>query len=73
MKYIVTQKQKAIDLGINPVGHYKKDDKIILNENEVMHNALLEGNIEERVKALGAKIYTPVYTKRMIKLENYVV
>ncbi len=73
MKYIVTQTQKAIEIGINPVGHYKSGDKIILNEKEVMQNSFLEGDIEERVKTLGAKLYTPNYTKKIIKTEGYVV
>lgn len=71
MKYIITTINKAIDIGINPVGHFKKGDSIILNQNEVLNNPHLEGNLDSRVKALGAKIYTQQYIKRMIKKENY--
>lgn len=71
MKYIVTTINKATDIGINPVGHFKKGDSIILNQNEVLNNPHLEGNLDSRVKALGAKIYTQQYIKRMIKKENY--
>jgi hypothetical protein len=71
MKYIITNIDKAIEIGINPVGHLKKDGSIILNQNEILNNPHLEGNLDSRVKALGAKIYTQQYIKRMIKKENY--
>lgn len=73
MKYIVTKTQNALAIGINPVGHFKKGDNIILNENEVMHSPHLDGDLDARVKALDARLYTPNYTKRIIKTEQYVV
>lgn len=73
MKYILTNRQKALDIGINPVGHFKKVDQIILNENEVMRSPCLDGDLNARVKALGAKLYTPNYTKRIIKTEHYAI
>lgn len=73
MKYVVTQTQKAIEIGIDPTGHFKKNDKIILNEKEVMQSPFLEGDIESRVKAIEAKLYTQNYTKRIIKTEYYVI
>ncbi len=71
MKYIITTINKAIDIGINPVGHFKKGDLIILNQNEILNNPNLDGDIDARVKQLEAKIYTQQYVKRMIKKENY--
>lgn len=73
MKYILTHRQKALDIGINPVGHFKKGDQIILNENEVIRNPHLNGDLDARVKTLDAKLYTPVYTKRIIKTEHYAI
>ena len=71
MKYIITTINKAIAIGINPVGHFKKGDLIILNQNEILNNPNLDGDIDARVKQLEAKIYTQQYVKRMIKKENY--
>lgn len=73
MKYVLTSVAKANELNISTVGHYRKGDKIILNENEVMHSPHLDGDLDARVKALDARLYTPNYTKRIIKTENYVV
>ena len=73
MKYVLANKQKALDIGINTIGHFKKGDMIILNEKEVMENHNLDGDIEERVKTIGAKLYTNSYTKRIIKTEQYVI
>ncbi len=73
MKYILTKTQKALDIGINPAGHFKKGDNIILNENEVMRTPHLNADLDARVRALDAKLYTPNYTKRIIKTERYVV
>ncbi|MFA6769050.1 MAG: hypothetical protein WCR86_11595 [Parabacteroides sp.] len=71
MKYIITTLSKATDIGINPIGHLKKGENIILNEKELMSNALLVGDLTERVKKLGAKSYTDLYIKRLIKTEGY--
>ncbi len=71
MKYIVTTIKKAVDINIDTVGHFKKGDLIVLNQNEVLNNPYLEGDLDARVKQLGAKIYTQQYVKRIIKNENY--
>lgn len=71
MKYIITTISKATDIGINHIGHLKKGENIILNEKELMSNALLVGDLDARVKSIGAKAYTALYIKRLIKAEGY--
>jgi len=73
MKYIVTTIKKAIELNINTVGHFKKGDLIVLNQNEVLNSPNLDGDLDSRVKQLGAKIYTQQFIKRIIKKEKYVI
>jgi len=71
MKYIITTISKATDIDINHIGHLKKGENIIINEKELMSNALLVGDLDDRVKDIGAKVYTALYIKRLIKAEGY--
>lgn len=73
MKYIVTTIKKAVDINVDTVGHFKKGDFIVLNQNEVLNSPNLDGDLDARVKQLGAKIYTQQFIKRIIKKEKYVI
>lgn len=71
MKYIIISKDVALRIGINLIGHYVLNNKIVVNQNEILLNNNLEGTLDERVNAVGGKIYTPAYTQRLIKNERY--
>ena len=71
MKYIIINKDVALRIGINLIGHYVLSDKIVVNQNELLLNSNLEGTLNERVNAVGGKRYTPIYIKRLIKKEGY--
>lgn len=71
MKYIIINKEAALQIGINLIGHYVLNDNVVVNQNELLLNSNLEGSLDERVNAVGGKIYTPAYTQRLIKNERY--
>jgi hypothetical protein len=73
MKYIVTTIKKAVDINVDTVGHFKKGDLVVLNQNEILNSPNLDGDLDSRVKQLGAKIYTQQFIKRIIKKEKYVI
>ncbi|MDD2300379.1 MAG: hypothetical protein PHU69_12180 [Fermentimonas sp.] len=71
MKYIIISKDVALRIGINLVGHYVLNNKIVVNQNEILLNNNLDGTLEERVSAIKGKLYTAAYTQRLIKKEGY--
>ena len=71
MKYIIISKDVALRIGINLIGHYVLNNKIVVNQNEILLNGNLDGTLEERVSAIDGKVYTAAYIKRLIKKERY--
>ncbi len=71
MKYIIISKDVALRIGINLIGHYGLNNKIVVNQNEILLNGNLDGTLEERVSAIDGKLYTAAYTQRLIKKEGY--
>lgn len=71
MKYAIINKDVALQLGINLIGHYVLSDRVVVNQNELLLNSNLEGTLNERVNAVGGKIYTPIYIQRLIKNKGY--
>ena len=71
MKYIIINKDVALRIGINLVGHYVLNNKIVVNQNEILLNNNLDGTLEERVSAIKGKLYTAAYIQRLIKKEGY--
>ena len=54
MRYALVNRQRAVSAGFALDGHKKSiDDKVLLNEKEVMQNSLLSGDMEERCQWLG--------------------
>ena len=47
MRYVVANKEKALDAGVLLLGHLVKGESIILNEKEVMCLPSLDGELEE--------------------------
>ena len=71
MKYIIISKDVALRIGINLIGHYVLNNKIVVNQNEILLNNNLEGTLDERVSAIEGKVYTAAYIQRLIKKEGY--
>lgn len=71
MKYIIIDKAKAIDYGINVKTLLRKGTKVIVNENTLRRNIALSGTLEERVETLNGVIYDNEKIKRIIKQEKY--
>ncbi len=71
MKYIIINKDVALRIGINLVGHYVLNNKIVVNQNEILLNNNLDGTLDERISAIDGKLYTATYTQRLIKKEGY--
>ena len=66
MRYVVANKEKALDAGVLLLGHLVKGESIILNEKEVMCLPSLDGELEDRILLLDGIVYTDV--KLIIKL-----
>ena len=49
MRYVVANKEKALDAGVLLLGHLVKGESIILNEKEVMCLPSLDGELEDRI------------------------
>ena len=58
MKYIIADKALSSFVGFNISTHRTNNDKIILNEKELVNNKCLEGTLEERAKAISGTVYT---------------
>lgn len=71
MRYIIIDKKKAINVGIETKTALVKDGKIIVNENTLLRNKNLTGTLEERASDLEGVIYTNEKIKRIIKTEKY--
>lgn len=71
MKYIIISKDVALRIGINLIGHYVLNNKIVVNQNEILLNGNLDGTLEERVSTIDGKLYTAAYIQRLIKKEGY--
>ena len=71
MKYIIINKDVALRIGINLIGHYVLNNKIVVNQNEILLNNNLEGTLDERISTIDGKLYTATYIQRLIKKEGY--
>lgn len=71
MRYIIIDKKKAINVGIETKTALVKDGKIIVNENTLLRNKNLTGTLEERASELDGVIYTNEKIKRIIKTAKY--
>ena len=58
MRYVVANKEKALDAGVLLLGHLVKGESIILNEKEVMCLPSLDGELEDRILLLDGIVYT---------------
>lgn len=70
MKYIICKANKAADIGIKPLGHRLRQDKILINEKELMTCPALGGSLEERVVAIEGKVYTYESITQLINKEG---
>ena len=57
IRYAIINRSKAIDYGISTFANRVKDDRIIINESEVINNVALEGTYDERIEKLDGKSY----------------
>lgn len=57
MRYVVANKEKALDAGVLLLGHLVKGESIILNEKEVMCLPSLDGELEDRILLLDGIVY----------------
>lgn len=60
MKYLIIDKLKAIDIGLN-ADHYQQStdgNRIIINENDLMNSYATGSNLQERATILGIEILT---------------
>lgn len=59
MKYIIANKAKAADVGFEIEYHRTKGNQIMLNEKEVMSNAILKGTkLKERAEQMDGTVCT---------------
>lgn len=70
MKYIICKANKAADIGIKPLGHRLRQDRILLNEKELTTSPALTGSLEERAAALGGEVYTYKSVTQIINKEG---
>lgn len=70
MKYILCERRRAVIMGIEVVGHRVKEDKIILNEKEVM-SLPMNGDLEDRCFMLSGTIMSEEETTKLINKDNY--
>ena len=57
IRYAIINRSKAIDYGISTFAHRVKDDRIIINESEVIINVALVGTYDDRIEILDGKSY----------------
>ena len=67
MRYVVANKEKALDAGVLLLGHLVKGESIILNEKEVMCLPSLDGELEDRISLLDGIVYTNTKKKKKKK------
>jgi len=69
MNYIIANRTKSIQAGINLVGHRVKGESVILNEKEVSSCAALAKHRTLRTKAaaIGGTVYTDDQIMKKIK------
>lgn len=57
MNYVLADKEKAVDIGFSESIHtLSTEGKMILTEKEVVTSPLLQGDIQERLKALDGEL-----------------
>lgn len=66
MRYVVANKEKALDAGVLLLGHLVKGESIILNEKEVMCLPSLDGELEDRILLLDGIVYTNTSLNQII-------
>ena len=66
MRYVVANKEKALDAGVLLLGHLVKGESIILNEKEVMCLPSLDGELEDRILLLDGIVYTNTSMNQII-------
>lgn len=59
MKYILADKSKCVGLGIKVSGHLTKEDKIVLNEKEMMFSPYLASadSLDEKAALVDGEIF----------------
>ena len=62
MRYVVANKEKALDAGVLLLGHLVKEESIILNEKEVM----CLSSLEDRILLLDGIVYTNTSINQII-------
>ena len=64
MNYVLADKKKAVDIGFSESIHtLSTEGKMILTEKEVVTSPLLQGDIQERLKALDGELLGGVSRK----------
>ena len=66
MRYVVANKEKALDAGGLLLGHLVKGESIVLNEKEVMCLPSLDGELEDRILLLDGIVYTNTSMNQII-------
>ena len=66
MRYVIANKEKAMDVGVLLMGHLTKEDLIILNEKDVVCLSSLTGGLDERLPAIDGTIYTNTSINQII-------
>lgn len=66
MRYIIANKEKALNAGVRLLGHRVKGASIILNEKEVGCLPSLNGGLEERIQSLDGTAYTDTRIHQII-------
>lgn len=70
MKYIICKASKAADIGIKPLGHRLRQDRILINEKELMTCPALSGTLTARAAAIEGKVYTYESVTQLINKEG---
>ena len=65
MRYVVANKEKALDAGVLLLGHLVKGESIILVK-EVMCLPSLDGELEDRILLLDGIVYTNTSMNQII-------
>jgi len=58
MRYVLAETEKAMWYGFKKITHRVVGDMMILNEKELMANANLDGEVEERAELVGGEVLT---------------
>ncbi len=66
MRYVVANKEKALNSGVLLLGHMVNGESIILNEKEVMCLSSLDGELEDRILSLDGIVYTNTRMNQII-------